>query len=243
MAAFGESHPPYVGADTVVVALPGTGSDADFAARAFAGTALTVIAIDPGGGGLISGYRKALDDAAAVRGPILAAGVSIGACVAVQWAIENPTSCAGVLAALPPWLGDPASAPAARSATLTLDLLRRRGLETTITQMAAGSPSWLADELSRSWRGTADRLESLLAEAAAYWAPTADMIARLQVPLAITAAVDDPVHPYEVARVWSESAPMSVLSEVTLADLGADPSVLGRTTISAWRAVIATGEL
>lgn len=239
MPASGPSCPPHAADTLTVVALPGTGSDADFAARAFAGTGLPVIAVDPAGNGLISGYRKALDDAAADRGPILAAGISIGACVAVQWAIDNPTSCAGVLAALPPWLGDPATAPAAHSAGLTLGLLRRHGLEVTIAQMAAGSPQWLAAELSRSWRATADRLESLLAEAATFCAPTADDIATLRVPLAITGAVDDPVHPFAVAGTWRERAPMSTLSEITLAQLGADPSILGRRTIAGWRSITA----
>lgn len=233
------SYPHRTADKPAVVALPGTGSDADFATRAFADTGLPVIAVDPGRDGLISGYRKALDDAADERGPILAAGISIGACVAVQWAIDNPTSCTGVLAALPPWLGDPATAPAAHSANLTLDLLRRHGLEATIAQMAAGSPQWLAAELSRSWRATADRLESLLSEAATFSAPTAEAMSSLHVPLAITAAIDDPVHPYSVAGTWREHAPMSTLSEITLAELGADPSILGRRTIAGWRSITA----
>lgn len=240
MTGSGASRSPHTPGEPTVVALPGTGSDADFAARAFAGTNLSVIAVDPGEGGLVRGYREALDDAAAECGPILVAGISIGACVALQWAIENPTRCAGVLAALPPWLGDPATAPAAHSALLTLDLLRGRGLEATIDEMAAGSPAWLAAELSRSWRATAGRLESLLAEAASFCAPTAEAVAALRVPLAITATIDDPVHPVEVALTWRRSAPLATLSEITLADLGADPSILGRTTVSGWRSLTAT---
>lgn len=239
MTGSGASRAPHTPGTPTVVALPGTGSDADFASRAFAGTGLPVIAVDPGEDGLVSGYRAALDGAAAEGVPILAAGISIGACVALQWAIENPDSCAGVLAALPPWLGDPATAPAAHSALLTLDLLRGHGLEATIDQMAAGTPPWLAAELSRSWRATASRLERLLAEAASFTAPTAEVVAALRVPLAITATSDDPVHPIEVALAWRESAPYATLSEITLADLGADPSILGRTTVVGWRSITA----
>jgi pimeloyl-ACP methyl ester carboxylesterase len=223
--------------ETVIVALPGTGSDADFAARAFANTDLPVIAVDPDGTGLISGYRRALDDAARRWGPIVAAGVSIGACVAVHWAIDNPEQCAGVLAALPPWVGDPATAPAAHSAHLTLDLLHRLGLEGTITSMEQGSPPWLAAELARSWRAVGDQLEPILAEAATYHAPTTEAISRLRVPLAITAATDDPVHPYAVAQVWRAHAPTATLADITLAELGADPSVLGRRALEGWRSL------
>ncbi|ORM23998.1 alpha/beta hydrolase [Williamsia sp. 1135] len=231
------SSPTRRAGEQVIVALPGTGSDADFAARAFANADLGVIAVDPDGDGLISGYRRALDDAASTWGTIVAAGVSLGACVAVQWAIDNPQRCAGVLAALPPWVGDPASAPAAHSALLTLDLLRRQGLDETISQMQAGSPPWLAAELTRSWRVIGDQLEPVLVEASNYHAPTAETISQLRVPLAITAATDDPVHPHAVAQVWRAHAPISTLADITLAELGADPSILGRRALEGWRSL------
>ncbi|MBA4025567.1 MAG: alpha/beta hydrolase [Gordonia sp.] len=231
------SSPTRRGGERVIVALPGTGSDADFAARAFANADFRVIAVDPDGDGLISGYRRALDDAASRWGTIVAAGVSLGACVAVQWAIDNPQRCTGVLAALPPWVGDPATAPAAHSAHLTLNLLRRHGLDETISQMRAGSPPWLGAELARSWRAIGDQLGSVLAEASNYHAPTAETLSRLRVPLAITAATDDPVHPHGVAEVWRAHAPIATLADITLAELGADPSILGRRALDGWRSL------
>jgi pimeloyl-ACP methyl ester carboxylesterase len=221
----------------VIVALPGTGSDADYAERAFAGNGHDVIAVEPSADGLVRGYERALDQAAGGH-RILAAGVSIGACVAVQWALHHPERCAGVLAALPPWLGAPDSAPAAHSAAWTVELLRAQGLEATIEQMGAGSPPWLAAELSRSWRSTAPHLVAMLREATTYHAPTAEMIAQLAVPLSIVAVSDDPVHPVEVARTWRAAAPTATSTEISMTEWGADPSVLGRTTIAGWRALI-----
>jgi pimeloyl-ACP methyl ester carboxylesterase len=222
--------------DPVIVALPGTGSDADYVQRAFAGNGCEVIAVEPSADGLIRGYRRALDEAARNQ-RIIAAGVSIGACVAVQWALDHPDRCDGVLAALPPWLGAPDLAPAAHSAAWTVELLRTQGLEATIHQMQADSPSWLAAELSRSWRSTGPHLVAMLREATTYQAPTAEMVARLRVPLSIVAVSDDPVHPIEVARTWRAAAPSATSTEISMTEWGADPSVLGRTTVAGWRAL------
>lgn len=221
--------------DPVVVALPGTGSDADYARRAFASTGLPVVAVDPDGTRLVRGYEIALDRAAADHTEVIAAGISIGACVAVQWALSNPDSCAGVLAALPPWLGPPRAAPAAHSAAWTAALIRAHGLEETIRQMSSGSPAWLSAELERSWRAAGPHLLSQLDAAANYFAPTADMVARLRVPLSIVAASDDPVHPAVVARAWHDAADSSVLTEISMARWGADPALLGRLAIRGWR--------
>ena len=223
------------GTDPVVVALPGTGSDADYARRAFTSTGLPVIAVDPGGAGLVDGYERALDRAAEDHTRVIAAGISIGACVAVQWALSHPDACAGVLAALPPWMGSPRTAPAAHSAAWTAALIRTHGMEETIRQMSLGSPAWLSAELDRSWRAAGPHLVSHLDEAADYVAPTAEMIAQLGVPLSIVAVSDDPVHPAAVARAWHEVAARSVSTEISMARWGADPALLGRLAIRGWR--------
>ena len=99
-----------------VVLLPGTGSDDDFVRRAFGvaldrvGAALSTPAPEPGR--LIPGYLAALD-AAATRGPVAVGGVSIGAAVALAWALTHPSDVVAVLAALPAWTGEPATAAAA----------------------------------------------------------------------------------------------------------------------------------
>ncbi|WP_432278190.1 alpha/beta fold hydrolase [Nocardia carnea] len=217
----------------VVVALPGTGSDAHFARRAFepACTArgLELIAVDPEPGAVIAGYLAALDTAAA-RGPVLAAGISLGAAVALEWAGRRAAEdVAGVIAALPAWTGpDTAHCPATLSASVTAAQLRAEGLEPVVNRMRASSPRWLADALTRSWRSQWPGLPDALEEAAQYKWPEATLLDTLAVPLAVIAAADDPVHPVAVGREWARRAPRSVITEITLDELGADPAVVGR---------------
>lgn len=223
----------------VAVALPGTGSDAHFVARAF-GPALSqagvrVIAVDPDPRRVVGSYVEALDEAARRFGAVLAAGVSIGAVVAVRWAHRHPDSAAGVLAALPPWTGDPAGAPAALSATLTAERLRADGLDTVTDAMVASSPAWLGGELARSWRSQWPHLPEALDEAASCLGPTEEILARTGTPVGICVAVDDAVHPFEVGTLWSRTLPRAALAEVTLDEVGAAPEVLGHACLGALR--------
>ncbi|MGV9713389.1 alpha/beta fold hydrolase [Gordonia sp. NPDC003424] len=225
-----------------LVAMPGTGSDGDYVRRAFGPAAdelaLDLIALEPTSD-LVAGHLRRLDDiSATAAGPIVVGGVSIGAAIAVEWALRQPPDrCAGVWAALPAWTGDPATAPAAWSATLTARALAADGLEPTIEAMVASSPPWLADELSRSWRALYPQLLNQLAAASSYRSPGLDQIASLAAPLAVTVAVDDPVHPARVGRDWAACAPRSTVTEVTLDEWGHDPSVLGFACARGWLAI------
>ncbi|MFW0784822.1 alpha/beta fold hydrolase [Gordonia sp. CPCC 206044] len=226
-------HDPRV--PTTLVAIPGTGSDADYVRRAFGPAAremgLTLVAIEPTTD-LVEGHRRQLDALAETAGPLIVGGVSIGAAIALEWALHNP--CAGVWAALPAWSGDPAHAPAAWSASATARALTTDGLDATIATMAASSPRWLAAELDRSWRALHPGLVDQLDRAAAFHSPTVDEIATLRAPLAVTAAIDDPVHPHEVGMEWARVAPRSALTEVTLDEWGTDPSTLGFGCARGW---------
>ncbi|WP_440714047.1 alpha/beta hydrolase [Gordonia sp. FQ] len=226
-----------------VILMAGTGSDDDYLRRAFGpavtGAGGTLRALAPSAD-LLGGYRAELDAAAAAARAggerIVVGGVSLGAVVALDWALrDGGTVCAGVWAALPPWSGAPGESLAALSARLTADTVEGDGLEPAIAGMAAGSPAWLAAELSRSWRALADRdLVGQLRIAASATAPTVDRIAGLQVPLAIAAAPDDPLHPIRVAREWAAAAPRAALTEVSLAEFGPDPRRLGDACLAAW---------
>ncbi|WP_328398366.1 alpha/beta fold hydrolase [Nocardia sp. NBC_00416] len=216
--------------------MPGTGSDAHFARRAFgpacAAAGLDFVAVDPDPSAVIDSYRAALNSAAD-RGPVLAAGISLGAAVAVEWAATRDTAeVSGVVAALPAWTGpDTAHCPATLSAAVTAAQLRAEGLEPVISRMRAGSPGWLADALTRSWRGQWPGLPGALEEAAQYKWPEAALLDDLSVPLAVIAAADDPVHPVAVGREWARRAPRSALTEITLDELGADPAIVGRLAL------------
>lgn len=232
-------------APTTLVAMPGTGSDADYVDRAFGPAAdalgLELVALRPCTD-LVSGHLTRLDEVAAEHHtPILVGGVSIGAAIAVRWALTNgPDRCAGVWAALPAWSGDPARAPAAWSATATADTLESTGLTATIDAMRSTSPTWLADELARSWRALGPALLPQLRGAAEYHAPEIAEIAGLRVPLAVTAAVDDPVHPHEVGVAWAQAAPRGTLTELTLDAWGHAPSALGDGCARGWQILSGT---
>ncbi|MGW4369140.1 alpha/beta fold hydrolase [Nocardia takedensis] len=221
-----------------VVALPGTGSDAHFARRAFgpacADLGLELVAVEPDPRGIVAGYRAALAEAAA-RGPVLAVGISLGAAVALEWANTHPEAVGGVVAALPAWTGaDTADCPAALSASFTAGQLRADGLEPVIERMRASSPPWLADALTRSWRAQWPDLPAGLEEAANYRWPEPDLLAAVPLPVAVIAATDDPIHPADVAECWAATIPDAALYRIGLDELGSDPAIIGRIGLAAF---------
>jgi pimeloyl-ACP methyl ester carboxylesterase len=221
------------------VMLPGTGSDDDYVARAFAGplhdAGAQVLTPRPQPNHLIDSYLAALDDAAR-RGPIAVGGVSIGAAVAAAWALEHPDRAVAVLAALPAWTGPPDDAAAAIAARHSAQQLRRDGLAATTAQMRASSPLWLADELTRSWRSQWPDLPDAMEEAATYVAPTRAQLQQLAAPMGVAAAADDPVHPVDIGMEWAAAAPHAALRTVTLDQIGADPAALGAACLAALEA-------
>ncbi len=218
------------------VVLPGTGSDDDYISRAFGGplrdAGAQLIAPRPQPTRLIDGYLTDLDEAAR-GGPIVVGGVSIGAAVAVAWALRHPGRTVAVLAALPAWTGAPGGATAAVAALHSARQLRDDGLQATTAQMRASSPAWLGDELARSWLGQWPHLPGAMEEAATYVAPTRAELQRLAAPLGVAAAGDDPIHPIEVGRQWVAAAPHAALRTVSLDQIGADPAALGAACLAA----------
>jgi pimeloyl-ACP methyl ester carboxylesterase len=218
------------------VLLPGTGSDDDYVYRAFSPALHEVGAVAiphaPQPGRLIEGYLEAMDDAAR-EGRIAVAGVSLGAAVAAAWAIAHPGHAVAVLAALPAWTGPPANAPAALAARQSAHELRRDGLLAATARMRRSSPSWLADELTRSWVGQWPELPDAMEAAAQYVAPTSGQLETLTTPMGVASASDDPLHPVEVGAEWVAAAPFASMRTVTLMEVGADPAVLGAACMAA----------
>ncbi|MGO8966465.1 alpha/beta fold hydrolase [Mycobacterium sp.] len=222
------------------VMLPGTGSDDEYVTRAFAGplrdAGAQLLAPRPQPNRLIDGYLTGLDDAAR-GGPIAVGGISIGAAVAVAWALRHPERTLAVLAALPAWTGAPDSSPAALAARYTARQLRDDGLAARTAQMQASSPPWLAEELTRSWRGQWPHLPDAMEEAAGFVAPTHTQLKGLTAPMGVAAASDDPIHPLDVGRQWAADAPHAALRTLTLDQIGADPAALGVACLAALKAV------
>ncbi len=232
----------------MTVLLPGTGSDDDYLTRALAGplsrAGAVVVSVAPEPERLVDGYLEALDgvlrqsrEQSGDSARIAVGGVSLGAALAVRWAMTHPDHTAAVLAVLPPWTGAPNGAPAAVSARHTAATLRRDGLEATTAAMRSSSPWWLADELARSWRRQWPALPDAMDEAAAYVGPTAEDLRRLSVPLAVIAASDDAIHPASVAADWTSWAPRAALRTIRLEEFGPRPALLGGACVDALQAI------
>jgi pimeloyl-ACP methyl ester carboxylesterase len=220
----------------IAVLLPGTGSDDVFVRSVFEVplAAVGVKAVTPApvpGAGLAEAHIAALD---ACAGPVLVGGISFGAHLAVEWALRNPSRCAGLLLALPGWHGPPGDAPGAVSARLAASSVRSRGVDGALAVATDGVPDWLATELTRSWRGYGAGLADSLDAAAARPAPTLASLAALAMPAGIAACVDDPVHPAEIAAQWAAALPQAVVRTTRLAIVGVDPEALGRAAVLAW---------
>lgn len=224
------------------VILPGTGSDAQFVTQAFSAPLrdhdVQVVAVEPDPQAVVRSYLAALDEAAR-NGPILVGGISIGAAVALRWALDNPALADGVLAALPAWTGRPDTAPAAASARWTASQLRARGLGPVTADMVDSSPPWLGHALARSWHAQWPDLPSALDEAAGYRALEVAELRAVTTTVGITAAVDDAVHPLEVGRQWARELQHAHLETVTLDEIGENPAVLGTACFAAFGAAIA----
>ncbi|MGQ0837928.1 alpha/beta hydrolase [Actinokineospora sp.] len=216
------------------VLIPGTGSDDVFVRAVFEVplAAVGLRAVTPApvpGPDLVAAHLAALD-AAAAAGPIIAGGISLGAHLAVEWALRNPDLCAGLLLALPGWSGEPDDAPAAVAATFGAADIRARGAAAALDSAVAGVAPWLAAELTRAWTGYGLGLADSLAVAVRP-APTLDELAKIDVPAGVAACVDDPVHPAEVAAAWARALPRAALCTTRLEIVGVDREALGRAAV------------
>ncbi|WP_157182579.1 alpha/beta fold hydrolase [Sciscionella marina] len=218
-----------------LVLLPGTGSDEVFIRAAFGpaaqevGADLRTPAPVPGPG-LAESCRAALD-AAAQEGPVVVGGVSLGAHLGAEWAVRNPDRCAGLLAVLPGWLGEPEEAPAALAARASADSVRGLGLDRALELATEGVPDWLAGQLRRAWPRYGGALEDSLRAAATEPAPVAAELAGITAPAVVVGCTDDPVHPIGIAREWAGAIPDARLRTVSLAEIGADLGVLGKAAL------------
>ncbi|HWC81597.1 MAG TPA: alpha/beta hydrolase [Pseudonocardiaceae bacterium] len=225
-----------------LVLLPGTGSDEVFVTEAFATPAAEFgwrpVAVPPVPGPALAEEFLAALDRAAEAGPIVVGGISLGAHLAVEWALRRPERCAGLVAALPGWHGpvdDPAgTAPAAVAARYSAARVDALGVDAALAGAVDGVPGWLAAELNRAWRRAGAGLAAALRVAATRPAPALAELARLSVPAGVAACADDPVHPAEVAKDWAAALPNAELRTITFAEFGADRAALGRAALEAF---------
>lgn len=224
-----------VGAPRTAIMLPGTGSDETFVRSVFdiplAAVGIRTIAPAPVPGAALASSALAAVSASATES-VLVGGISFGAHLAAEWALGNPSRCAGLVLALPAWHGAPGSAPASLSARLSAAQVRSLGVAGALA--ASELPPWLAGELGRAWRGYGDGLAVSLELAAERAAPTLAELETLDFPVGIAACSDDPVHPADEARAWAAALPRAAVCSTRLAVLGRDPEALGRAGVLAW---------
>lgn len=229
--------PPMPRPGETAVLLPGTGSDEVFVARVFADAVeragMRLVAPRPHHGSDLAQHQlAALDDAAGRYGPVVAGGISLGAHLAAEWAVTRPDRCTGLLLAMPGWYGPAGEAPGSVTARMGADMVAEHGIDAALAAATDGVPDWLAVELDRAWRRAGTGLVAALRVAAHRPAPTLDLLAGITVPAGVTGCVDDPVHPFEIARTWARTLPAAALRSITFAELGADPAELGRRTLA-----------
>jgi pimeloyl-ACP methyl ester carboxylesterase len=213
--------------------LPGTGSDDTFVRSVFeiplAAVGITLTAPPPVPGPSLA--VSALSALSSSSGSVLVGGISFGAHLAAEWAVTNPSRCAGLVLALPAWHGDPGSAPASLSALHSAAQVRSLGVDGVLA--ASPMPGWLSAELSRAWGGYGDALAASLEVAATRPSPTLAVLERLDVPVGIAACADDPIHPAAVAEEWAAALPRAAVCTTRLAIVGTDPEALGRAAVRA----------
>jgi pimeloyl-ACP methyl ester carboxylesterase len=224
----------------LAVLLPGTGSDDVFVRSAFeiplAAVGIRSLTPAPRPGPELGEDFLAALDRAAKDGTdgVLAGGISFGAHLAAEWALRNPDRCAGLLIALPAWHGDAGDSPAAVSARLAAATVHREGVEAALRAVKDSADPWLAEELSRAWRGYGDGLADSLRAAAGRPAPALAELAGLDIPVGVAGCPDDQVHPLTVAKEWAGAFRRARLCTTRLEIIGADPEALGRAAVLAW---------
>jgi len=180
------------------------------------------VAVDARGG--VEELVLAIGIAAEGRDVHLLAGVSLGAHAAALWAARDgrPES---LLLAMPAWTGPPD--PIAGLTAASADDIERRGRDAVLAGIAAAAPDdWVVEELRRGWSTyTDEQLVATLRAGASSAGPTPAELSAIDVPTAVVALADDPLHPEAVARRWAEAIPgahlVTVARQAPLTDRGA----------------------
>jgi len=178
--------------------------------------------------GSIDQVVAAITAAAAGREVVLVAGISLGAHAAARW-VASGGRCAALLLVMPAWTGAPGTV--ARVTATSADDIERRGRDAVLAGITASTApgDWVLEELQRGWSTYDDhQLAAALRSAASSAGPTLDELAAIDVPTAVVALADDPLHPQVVARQWVRAIPGAHLVTVRRRAPGPDRGALGR---------------
>ncbi|HVE99348.1 MAG TPA: alpha/beta hydrolase, partial [Mycobacteriales bacterium] len=116
------------------------------------------------------------------------------------------------------------------------DRVAREGVEPVLAELARDPAAlpWIADEVARSWRrhDPASLVAALRAAGDTERLPDGEL-SRIAVPAGIAAVVDDLAHPLATAEHLARTLPRAALRTLSLVDLAADRSRLGRAAVAA----------
>lgn len=206
----------------ILVMTHGAGSSAEFLSRAFPPDCVGCDGsdfVDDRTGDVTAIARELLDRVrlhlAAGRRVVLG-GVSIGShaaafATAELLAADGAHGLEALVLALPSWTG-PDCNPAVSFAA---DLVRRRGAPEVLADLQDGIPGgdWVTAELHLAWRAR-PTLAQELARSITCPAPSLAQLASITTPSVVLGLADDPLHPLDIARTWSQALPRGRLGVV-----------------------------
>lgn len=244
--SYGDARQP------AAVIVHGTGSCPDFVHRCFtaplSAVGLRLVTyplrghcgdLAPGDGQGLGIGRHVLDLAEVVTdcGARIVGGLSLGAHAAALWAgnLGPGDQPDGLLLCLPAWTGAPTEIAAANA--IQADELDRIGLSATLARISASSVDWVTEEIAASWpmhdtSGFVAALRGIATSAA----PSEAQLATVDCPVGVVGLLGDAWHPAAVAARWAATLPRATLGTLTVADWGAERSLVGATAVNALRA-------
>lgn len=211
----------------------GAGSSSDFLRSAFPPEAVGVaecVMVDDRTGNLAHVMNRIAAMATPDR-PTVLGGVSLGAHAAAALLARGdlPEHVVGGLLVMPAWTGEPG--PTADMTAAAAAALESLGPSEVLAHL--DPDDWVTPLLASAWaQRSPDDLVAELRRASQSPGPTEQQLRDIQVPVAIVALRDDPLHPQSVATSWAALIPQA---EVVVLDR-AEPTNLAAFARAAARA-------
>lgn len=227
-----------------LILIAGSGSTAEFLARAFGpaaayyGLILHLYAVrstDP----LEDGFE--FFDALQPGPRDVVGGVSVGAHLGARWLATRHAgnrAAPGLLAAMPAWTGAPG--PVAAVTADSANQLRSADIQQVIGRLraearrtGATAQQWVVDELAAAWPTYGEQLADVLEACGRSAGPSAADLRAVVGRSVVLALTDDPMHPLSTARTWVACLGQASLRTMAGAQMGADRASLGWTALAA----------
>ncbi len=216
----------------------GAGSSSDFLRRAFPVQDLGVAqcsAVDDRTG-TVTAVMNLLASAATPDRPTILGGVSLGAhaAAALLGRRDLPPHVVGGLLVMPAWTGAPDRIAGLTAAAA--DALAALGPDEVLAEL--DPHDWVTPLLAQAWAlRTREELVSELRAASHSPGPTEDQLRAIEVPVAVVALRDDPLHPLSVATAWAGLIPRAELVVLDRAQPGEGLPVFARSAARAFDAL------